>query len=188
MSILEQHFYTDAGVNLPINTLNSGQQETKVFKTLIPKFVAGEDFKHVTDDKISKEMGKLKISKSELDIRTSRNKRHSSVFPGSSLDAQQKILNRRSLSAISMRDASRIPVSLKGFVKKKDDLFNVETDNNNTNETNSTQHIIKSEPSHKDIPSLRQNSGSFIPCFRSNAGSSCNTNKLQKTGLPVPVK
>lgn len=199
MSILEQHFYTDAGINLPVSTGNNDQSKTKTIPTtdmleLRPKVA----LKNATDDakanlqRINKDVAKLNISKSDSVINESckivnRNKRHSIVFPThDNGQHQKKMLNRRSLSAIPTRETSRIPVSSKGTCKiQRSDSADIVCNSSELN-TNNTQ-IRFTERTQKSN-SNKQNAGSNIACFKSSLNS-CNKENIQKSsGLPVLMR
>lgn len=181
MSILEQHFYTDAGVNLPVNKSEKNDKK-------IPKLI---DLKNATDDvkvnlhKINKEVVRLKISKSDSVINQSSkiNKRHSSVFPLNDNEEQhKKMLNRRSLSEIPTKEMSRIPISSKCFTSRlKNDDFTSTSHNNNEIEINASTEVVTNKAS---VP--KQRAGSCIPCFKNNLASS-NKENLPKTTSSLPV-
>lgn len=182
MSILEQHFYTDAGVSLPVS-------ETKPKKCdRIPKLVPRADLKNATDDtkaslqKINKEVVNLKLSKSDSRIggsKTNRNKRHSSVFLSNDIgEREKKALNRRSLSAIPTRELSRIPVSSKSVTN----LTESKVDTARAAQTKAAEAIQRREV-------VKQKSESYLSGFRSNVGS-CNKENSPKvvSNLPVLMK
>lgn len=194
MSILEQHFYTDAGVNLPVSTDDNDQSNTSDMLELSPKV----ELKNATDDakanlqRISKDVAKLDISKSDSVISESckvisRNKRHSIVFPTHDNGEQhKKMLNRRSLSAIPTRETSRIPVSSKGITKiKRSESVDIVCNNSELN-TNNTQ-IRVTERTQKNF-TIKQKAGSNIACFKGSLNS-CNKENLHKSsGLPVLMR
>ncbi|KAF5297008.1 hypothetical protein FQR65_LT19758 [Abscondita terminalis] len=109
MSILEQHFYIDAGVNLPTKSLIAFKNSNVAHK--IPfKNVSNLGGNITDDDKVN--LRKLPHNDDVSDKGVKRiNKRYSSVLSETCLLKQeQKVSNRRSLN-LSSNYASRIPVS-----------------------------------------------------------------------------
>lgn len=200
MSILEQHFYTDAGVNLRENSINKVEKNgRKIYKSKMPRLDTKVELKNATDDakanlqKINKEVVRLKISKSDSVINESckmnKNKRHSIVFHASDSDRQQKkMLNRRSLSEIPTREMSRIPVSFKSFAKSVDlpDFARIKKETTVNTTQNTHTEIGKCR---LDNFVVKKTTGSCIPCIRNNLNN-CNKENPQKTtsGLPVLMK
>lgn len=195
MSILEQHFYTDAGVNLPVSTDGNDQSNSAGdMLELSPKV----ELKNATDDakanlqRISKDVAKLDISKSDSVINESckiinRNKRHSIVFPTHDNGNQhKKMLNRRSLSAIPTRETSRIPVSSKGNSKIKR-CESVDTVCNNSELNANNTQIRVTERTQKNY-TIKQKAGSNIACFKSSLNSCNNENLHKSSGLPVLMR
>lgn len=186
MTILEQHFYTDAGVNLPVNNEQSKSESDML--EVKPKV----ELRNATDDvkanlqKINKDVVRLKISKSDSVINEScrkinRNKRHSIVFPTQDHDEQQKkLLNRRSLSAIPTKDASRIPISFKGVSKvMKRESTDTVCGSGELNTASNKTHITTT---------TKQKTESSVACFKSSLNS-CNKENVQKSsGLPVLMR
>ncbi|KAF5272713.1 hypothetical protein FQA39_LY07740 [Lamprigera yunnana] len=118
MSILEQHFYIDAGVTMPTKDLNSPKHSklVSIFNVAKSKNQPTTSYltSNVTDD------DKVSFRKQPLTSNVPKiNKRHSSIISETYLKKQeQKTLNRRSLN-LSSKTTSRIPIST---VKIKNEL------------------------------------------------------------------
>lgn len=190
MSILEQHFYTDAGVSLPVDTAHEDQNNAnKTSSSSVLKLNSKVDLKNATDDvksnlqKINKGVVRLKISKSDSVINEScninRNKRHSIAFSTHDHEQfQKKLQNRRSLSVMPGGDTSKIPVSFKGIYKaSRSDSVSAVCSVNKLD--SSIAKVTETTPKESAI---RQKNGSSIPCFKSSLNS-CNSQKT--SGLPV---
>lgn len=196
MSILEQHFYTDAGVNLPVTTNNEGESSTKkLSKSDTLQLNPNIDLKNATDDikanlqRINKDVVKLKISQCDSvnneNCKANRSKRHSIAIPThNNGEHQKKMLNRRSLSAIPTRETSRIPVSSKGINKIKKSDSDKTVYNSSELNTNNKQINVIGGP--KD--SNKQKPGNNVVCFKGSLNS-CNKENVPKlSGLPVLMR
>ncbi|KAK4873140.1 hypothetical protein RN001_015169 [Aquatica leii] len=108
MSILEQHFYIDAGVNLPTKALDASKKSKLTSKLCAASSLTG----NITDDdKVN--LRKLPNADNSTDksVKKKVNKRYSSVLSETCLLKQeQKVMNRRSLN-LSTKTISRIPIS-----------------------------------------------------------------------------
>lgn len=129
MTFLEQHFYIDAGINLPeLEGTNLNKEETEYFPdSVLTEQIDIEDLDetdlkaleiattNITDD-VKVNLRKLTKKSDERNIEiedksTTVNKRHSSVFSTNCLETRtRKHNNRRSLN-IPIREQSKIPVS-----------------------------------------------------------------------------
>lgn len=139
MSFLEQHFYIDAGINLPpastlakttkisLDSLNFSPQNTTsvadITNELNTVSLADLEFtSNITDDAkatLQKLNFKSKVHTTPQELR--RTKRYSSVYSFDCIGSQQKKANRRSLNipSTSSKETSRIPISLKTLEKQK---------------------------------------------------------------------
>lgn len=133
MNFLEQHFYIDAGVNLPTKSLSDSQIKKsasvgKLTNSLISKLPAVAASSNAPEESLEKltELSCNITDDDKVNLRKladgkatpKKNKRYSSVFSTTCLEKNQerKALNRRSLN-ITMKETSKIPVSCKGSGK-----------------------------------------------------------------------
>lgn len=136
MSFLEQHFYVDAGINIPLKH----DSKLSLLNSHIPVVVSStsdiegltkneietlqNSTTNITDDikvnlrKLSEQSSKLQQPKT-YNTNTKINKRHSSILFSTPTQSTSKTLNRRSLN-IPQKDLSKIPVPSKNFKKDKE--------------------------------------------------------------------
>lgn len=140
MRFLEQHFYIDAGINLPTDTTLTQTAKISLESLNFPS----QNISSVTD--ITNELNTVSLSdleftsnitddakatlqklNSQSNVQTTttqelrRNKRYSSVYSFDCIESQRKKTNRRSLNipSTSSKETSRIPISLKSLEKQK---------------------------------------------------------------------
>lgn len=131
MTFLEQHFYIDAGISLPKETIKleligNANEDLKKQGTNELTLCSIDDSQSLQAPVNATDDIKVNLQKMVLQSSTSgnknvlRNKRHSSVLSFKCIENQErKSLNRRSLNMSSSKDMSRIPISLKCLQKQK---------------------------------------------------------------------